>query len=134
MLVGDGWEKDGDYNTGFSQTVLPLPSHAQPAYGKGVPEARAQELELEADPVYQAHREDWERFHTRFVRPERLRRAGFAGPRPSAEGRSYCFHYSIGRAPNGSVYSSMVSDRRQRVARIVVGDPVRGRRSRRFPC
>ena len=28
VLIGDGWEKDGDYNTGFSQTVLPLPSHA----------------------------------------------------------------------------------------------------------
>ena len=27
---------------------------------------------LEDDPVYQAHREDWERFHTRFVRPERF--------------------------------------------------------------
>ena len=27
--IGDGWEKDGDFNTGFSQTVLPLPSHAQ---------------------------------------------------------------------------------------------------------
>ena len=33
VLIGDGWEKDGDYNTGFSQTVLPLPSHEQPAYG-----------------------------------------------------------------------------------------------------
>ena len=72
VLVGDGWEKDGDYNTGFSQTVLPLPSHAQPAYGQGLPEARAQELELEADPVYRAHRGDWERFHTRFVRPDRF--------------------------------------------------------------
>jgi tetratricopeptide (TPR) repeat protein len=70
VLIGDGWEKDGDYNTGFSQTVLPLPSHAQPAYGKGVPDTR--DLELEADPVYQAHRADWERFHTRFVRPERF--------------------------------------------------------------
>jgi tetratricopeptide (TPR) repeat protein len=70
VLIGDGWEKDGDYNTGFSQTVLPLPSHAQPAYGQGLPEARARELELEADPVYQAHRDDWERFHTRFVRPD----------------------------------------------------------------
>jgi hypothetical protein len=70
VLVGDGWEKDGDYNTGFSQTVLPLPSHAQPAYGKGLPEAGAQELRLEDDPVYQAHRADWERFHTRFVRPD----------------------------------------------------------------
>ncbi len=27
VLVGDGWEKDGDYNTGHSSTVLPLPSH-----------------------------------------------------------------------------------------------------------
>jgi tetratricopeptide (TPR) repeat protein len=70
VLVGDGWEKDGDYNTGFSQTVLPLPSHAQPNYGKGLPEAGAQELRLEDDPVYQAHRGDWERFHTRFVRPD----------------------------------------------------------------
>jgi hypothetical protein len=65
VLIGDGWEKDGDYNTGFSQTVLPLPSHAKAAYGKGV-----EGLDLEDDPVYQAHREDWERFHTRFVRPD----------------------------------------------------------------
>jgi Tfp pilus assembly protein PilF len=81
VLIGDGWEKDGDYNTGFSQTVLPLPSHAQPAYGKDA-EARLKarghetsaefELELEDDPVYQAHREDWERFHTRFVRPDQF--------------------------------------------------------------
>ena len=70
VLIGDGWEKDGDYNTGFSQTVLPLPSHAQPAYGAGVPEGS--ELTLEADPVYQAHRQDWERFHTRFVGPPRF--------------------------------------------------------------
>jgi hypothetical protein len=75
VLIGDGWEKDGDYNTGFSQTVLPLPSHAKPAYGKDLQAglktgSHAEELELEADPVYQAHREDWERFHTRFVRPD----------------------------------------------------------------
>jgi tetratricopeptide (TPR) repeat protein len=70
VLIGDGWEKDGDYNTGFSQTVLPLPSHAKPAYGQGVPTTR--DLALEDDPVYQAHREDWERFHTRFVRPDRF--------------------------------------------------------------
>ena len=68
VLIGDGWEKDGDYNTAFSQTVLPLPSHAQPGYGTN----RGEEFELESDPVYQAHREDWERFHTRFVRPDRF--------------------------------------------------------------
>jgi len=76
VLIGDGWEKDGDYNTGFSQTVLPLPSHAQPAYGKDAGlktgSHEREELELEADPVYQAHRADWERFHTRFVRPDRF--------------------------------------------------------------
>jgi len=75
VLIGDGWEKDGDYNTGFSQTVLPLPSHAQPAYGKSEEaslKVRGSDLELEDDPVYQAHRDDWERFHTRFVRPDRF--------------------------------------------------------------
>ena len=28
VLVGDGWVKDGDFNTTFSRTVLPLPTHA----------------------------------------------------------------------------------------------------------
>jgi hypothetical protein len=74
VLIGDGWEKDGVYNTGVSQTVLPLPSHAKPAYGQdaGLETRGQKELELEDDPVYQAHREDWERFHTRFVRPDRF--------------------------------------------------------------
>ena len=67
VLIGDGWEKDGDYNTGFSQTVLPLPSHDNPAYGAG-----STSLELEDDPVYQRHREDWQRFHTRYVTPRRF--------------------------------------------------------------
>jgi hypothetical protein len=64
VLIGDGWEKDGDYNTGHSQTVLPLPSHRQPDYGAGRPG-----LVLDEDPVYRRHREDWEQFHTRFVSP-----------------------------------------------------------------
>jgi len=67
VLIGDGWEKDGDFNTEFSQTVLPLPSHARPAYGSEPPPRQ-----LEDDPVYQAHRADWEQFHTRFVRPDRF--------------------------------------------------------------
>ena len=29
VVVGDGWVKDGDYNTSFSRTVLPLPTHRQ---------------------------------------------------------------------------------------------------------
>jgi tetratricopeptide (TPR) repeat protein len=64
VLIGDGWEKDGDYNTAFSQTVLPLPSHARPDYGSGVTT-----VELEDDPVYRRHRLDWERYHTRYVTP-----------------------------------------------------------------
>jgi tetratricopeptide (TPR) repeat protein len=78
VLIGDGWEKDGDYNTEFSQTVLPLPSHARPEYwnepfpGAGLKTRGHIPRTLEDDPVYQAHRGDWERFHTRFVRPERF--------------------------------------------------------------
>ena len=67
VLIGDGWEKDGDYNTGFSQTVLPLPSHDKPAYGAGVTS-----LALEDDPIYRRHREDWETYHTRYVTPARF--------------------------------------------------------------
>ena len=66
VLVGDGWNKDGDYNTAFSKTVLPLPSHARPAYD--VPPG-----ELEDDPVHRAHPEDWERYHTRYVTPHVFR-------------------------------------------------------------
>ncbi len=64
VLAGDGWEKDGDYNTSFSSTVLPLPSHDYPmqAESGGVPS-------LEQDPVYQRHSGDWATFHTRFVTP-----------------------------------------------------------------
>jgi hypothetical protein len=62
VLIGDGWEKDGDYNTGYSSTVLPLPAHANTTY-----EASSPSLELEDDPVYQRHRDDWARFHTRYV-------------------------------------------------------------------
>jgi hypothetical protein len=64
VLIGDGWEKDGDYNTGFSQTVLPLPSHGRPDYGAGV-----SSMSLISDPIYQRYRDDWEQYHTRFVTP-----------------------------------------------------------------
>jgi tetratricopeptide (TPR) repeat protein len=67
VLIGDGWEKDGDYNTGFSQGVLPLPSHDTPNYGAGTAS-----LALEDDPVYQRHRDDWQRYHTRYVTPRRF--------------------------------------------------------------
>lgn len=67
VMIGDGWNKDGDYNTGFSKTVLPLPSHDQPSYNTP-PGA------LEDDPVYRRHPEDWRKFHTRYVIPREFQR------------------------------------------------------------
>jgi len=67
VLIGDGWVKDGNYNTTFSKTVLPLPAHARIEYK--VPPKR-----LEDDPVYRQHRRDWEVYHTRYVAPDRFAR------------------------------------------------------------
>jgi Tfp pilus assembly protein PilF len=63
VMVGDGWIKDGDYNSTFSKTVLPLPYHAMKDYTRPP-------TTLEADPAYKLHPEDWERFHTRYITPE----------------------------------------------------------------
>jgi tetratricopeptide (TPR) repeat protein len=68
VLIGDGWVKDGDYNTTFSRTVLPLPTHATGRYA--MPPRT-----LEDDPVYRRHRGDFETYHTRYVAPDRLARA-----------------------------------------------------------
>jgi hypothetical protein len=78
VLIGDGWEKDGDYNTGYSSTVLPLPTHASTAY-----EASSASLELEDDPVYRAHADDWARYHTRYVSPDGFLQ-GLFGPRAAS--------------------------------------------------
>jgi hypothetical protein len=67
VLVGDGWVKDGDFNTSYSKTVLPLPSHGHPDY---VAESPA--LELEDDPVYRRYPQDWQTYHTRYVTPRVL--------------------------------------------------------------
>jgi Flp pilus assembly protein TadD len=60
VIVGDGWIKDGDYNSTFSKTVLPLPYHAKNQYitapGK-----------LEEEMAYRQHPEDWQNYHTRYV-------------------------------------------------------------------
>jgi hypothetical protein len=58
----DGWVKDGDLNTRFSKTVLPLPSHAMTSYDRPA-------STLDDDPVYQQHAADWDRYHTRFITP-----------------------------------------------------------------
>jgi ASPIC and UnbV len=62
VFTGDGWVKDGDFNTSFSRTVLPLPTHASGRYD--TPPGR-----LFDDPVYQRHRRDFDEYHTRYVAP-----------------------------------------------------------------
>ncbi len=47
IVVTDGWVKDGDYNTTFSRTVLPLPTHRTGRYDTAP-------RRLEDDPVYRA--------------------------------------------------------------------------------
>ena len=64
VLIGDGWEKDGDFNTSYSKTVVPLPTHTSATYEDG-----ATEPELLSDPVYLRHADDWVRFHTRAITP-----------------------------------------------------------------
>ena len=69
VLVSDGWVKDGDYNTEASKTVTPLPFHGQTDYEYG------NNMDLMEDPVYIRHKEDWVKYHTRFVTPEPFRSA-----------------------------------------------------------
>jgi tetratricopeptide (TPR) repeat protein len=68
VVIGDGWVKDGDYNTGFSRTVLPLPTHRIGRYDRAP-------RQLEDDPVYREHPEDFAEYHTRYVTPEGAREA-----------------------------------------------------------
>ncbi len=68
VLVGDGWIKDGDYNSSFSKTVLPLPTHTGTDYTR-------EPTRLEDDPVYQRFPQDWQDYHTRYVTPESFRNA-----------------------------------------------------------
>jgi Flp pilus assembly protein TadD len=62
VIIGNGWIKDGDLNSVFSKTLLPLPTHSTNDYSKPP-------TTLENDPVYQKHKEDWLKFHTRYVAP-----------------------------------------------------------------
>jgi hypothetical protein len=64
VLIGDGWVKDGDFNTSYSKTVLPLPAHGRPEY-----KARSTMPILEDDPVYRRYPQDWQTYHTRYVTP-----------------------------------------------------------------
>jgi len=68
IIVGDGWIKDGDYNSTFSKTVQPLPYHSKQEYT----EAPGR---LEDEWVYRQHPEDWQTYHTRYITPEVFRTA-----------------------------------------------------------
>ncbi len=68
VIVGDGWIKDGDYNSTFSKTVLPLPYHAKNEY-------TTRPSRLEDEWVYQQHPDDWQNFHTRYVTPDVFKKA-----------------------------------------------------------
>ena len=63
VMISNGWEKDGDYNTTFSKTVIPLPSHEHISYDTP-PDG------LKNDPVYKKHKSDWITFQTRYVTPK----------------------------------------------------------------
>jgi Tfp pilus assembly protein PilF len=63
VLVGDGWIKDGDFNSTFSLTVLPLPYHAKDDYVD-------RPGRLEDEYVYKKFPEDWENYHTRYITPD----------------------------------------------------------------
>ncbi len=60
VIAGDGWIKDGDYNTLESRTVQPLPYHAKTQYNQAPGN-------LESEWVYRQHPDDWQNYHTRYV-------------------------------------------------------------------
>ena len=60
VIAGDGWIKDGDYNSTESRTVMPYPYHARRDYD-------APPTALENDWEYEHHREDWQTYQTRYV-------------------------------------------------------------------
>lgn len=65
VLIGDGWVKDGDFNTAFSRWIRPLPSHEDKDYaGPLVP--------LAEDLIYQKHPDDWRIYHTRYISPRQF--------------------------------------------------------------
>jgi Tfp pilus assembly protein PilF len=68
VIKGDGWIKDGDYNSTFSKTVLPLPYHAKNEY-------TTRPGALEDEWVYRQHPDDWKNYHTRYVTPEVFKNA-----------------------------------------------------------
>jgi Flp pilus assembly protein TadD len=78
VLAGDGWIKDGDYNSTYSATVQPLPYHGRTEYD--TPPGR-----LEDEWVYRHHAEDWLTWQTRYVTGEPFRTALSDKPQKNRE-------------------------------------------------
>ena len=76
VLAGDGWIKDGDYNSIFSASVQPLPYHAKSWYD--APPGR-----LEDEWVYRQHPEDWLTWQTRYITSTPFRTALHPEAQPS---------------------------------------------------
>jgi Flp pilus assembly protein TadD len=68
MWIGDGWIKDGDLNSRYSKTVIPLATHETTEYTRPP-------TTLADEPAYQRHPEDWVSYHTRYVAPDDFRAA-----------------------------------------------------------
>ena len=69
VIAGDGWIKDGDYNTTDSKSVLPYPYHARRNYDAAGPER------LKDDWEYQHHAADWTIYQTRYEDDSAFRNA-----------------------------------------------------------
>jgi hypothetical protein len=68
IIAGDGWIKDGDYNSTDSRTVLPLPYHDRTVYD-------APPGNLENEWVFRKHPQDWQMYQTRYVSPDTVLKA-----------------------------------------------------------
>jgi len=78
LLFVDGWAKDADANTAYSQTVEPLPYHGMPQYPYAAPNA------YPSDPIHTLYREHYlTRPALRFFRPLT---EGIEGIAPAAAG------------------------------------------------
>lgn len=68
VIAGDGWVKDGDYNSVDSATVRPLPYHARRLYN-------TPPKPLKDEWVYRHHPEDWQNYQTRYITPDNFENA-----------------------------------------------------------
>jgi hypothetical protein len=68
VIAGDGWIKDGDYNSTYSQTVQPLPYHVRTLYDTAPGR-------LEDEWVYRRHPDDWQTYQTRYITADAFRNA-----------------------------------------------------------